>query len=202
MEWVGDGSTALQEEEVRRLSEEMEAANHKVVDCIFALGRSAYNITGYCGPCLGRPEVTKAALHNARESFDAKWAEWHREGGAADQVITAAMHSDSAGWGKLFKRLEEQHAGFEAAAEQPAAEARVHVHEVEEQMAPQSALRGALSELRMFIADLERAQTVKPSMELAALRPPPAEFGQAEEGAAAMVRALHFPLSHSFPIQI
>eukprot|EP01043_Picozoa_sp_COSAG02_P002582 COSAG02_NODE_60_length_43475_cov_59.494582_10_plen_3160_part_00 len=187
VEWVGDGSTALQEEEVRRLSAEMEAANHKVVVCIFALGRSAYNLTGYCGPCLGRPEVANAALHNAHEMFDSKWAEWHQEGGAADQVITAAMHSDSAGWTKLFKRLEEQHAAFEAAAEQPAVDARMQIREVEQQLVPQSALRGALSELRMFIADLERAQTVKPSMELAALRPAPVEFGQAEEGAAAML---------------
>ena len=87
----------------------------------------------------------------ANEDLDDKLSTWHREGGAADQVITAAMHGDSKQWGKLFTRLEEQHAAFEAAAEQPAKDARVHVTEVESQLAPRSALRGTLSELRTLI---------------------------------------------------
>ena len=96
VEWIADGSTDLQEEEVRRLTEEVEHSTHKIVVCVFALGRAAYNIPGYCGPCLGRPEVASAALHGAHMEMDVRWAAWHQEGGAADRIITAAMHVDSA----------------------------------------------------------------------------------------------------------
>ena len=189
VEWVGQqlGDTQIQEEEVRRMQVEIEESTQKVLATIFALGAAAYNLPGYCGPCLGRPEVAQAALSGAHNALDEALAMLHQEEGAANQVITAAMHADSERWSKLFNRLEEQHAAFEEAAKEPAAVARRQLAVVETEIEPRSFLRGALCELRQLLADVKRVQTVKPTMELAALRPPPPEFGAAEEGAAAML---------------
>jgi hypothetical protein len=195
---------------LQRMTAEFEQSRRKVVTALLALGVAAYNLPGYCGPCLGRPEVQDSELENARRD----WAEAHatmqvmkaifphadravtmltnwlagaqNESGGFDQVVACASADEGERWQRLYLMLEEQYALASEEAKQPLKLAEAAEATALQATSSRHELCGVLGELRKLIAVVARS-SASPTMALANLQPPPPEFGAAEESAAQML---------------